>query len=662
MTFRTFTLADLCLSPLNVRTNTEDAEATEALEASILARGLLFPLVVHPFASFPKLKRIAGEPRHEFGTLAGGRRLRAIRKLAADGRISADWPIDGVIRDVDPAQITELSLAENLLRRELRPYEIHAAIAKAEAQGATLEEIAANIGQRPDWVARQLRLGQLAPEIFAAYAAGKLPAESAQAYAATADHDLQRAAFTHFGGERQAAWVNPHQIRQWMKIGDFELAKLLRFVGLEAYRKAGGTFELDLFYDGPEDRGRVADEGILRQLAETRLEELREDLRAEYELPNLRFATGPGDAVLWHEPGDGPVPDAVLARIEIETAGKATVSWFWESKKAKLAHERGDPAVITPADLASNRRTVNVPAFADDAAFEPPVNFTAHQAARAAVKDEHGLTADGLHAMRSIRREILRAILVGDAHERRQETAEGGGVGTLGRDYLIWSQLRHEFGSDRDRHTGARGLSGGWTGSDEAEPKEFVTPLLDETHAHAHWERAVSLLVVEPFMTEPDPAVSLGLYVACDEQLKNIWSAVLAGCALLRSANVPGWRIAAHDKLAELAGADVATIRKAWSPTPAFMALFPKLKRLEHAAPFIDAKVIAEWARKDDRTISGATAAALDAKTHSDPAIARAAGEWVHPLLDFRDPTLLSTVFARSAVAPATVDELEPAE
>lgn len=658
MTFRTFTLADLCLSPLNVRTNTEDAEATEALEASILARGLLFPLVVHPFASFPKLKRIAGEPKHEFGTLAGGRRLRAIRKLAADGRIPADWPIDGVIRDVDPAQITELSLAENLLRRELRPYEIHAAIAKAEAQGATLEEIAANIGQRPEWVARQLRLGQLAPEIFAAYAAGKLPAESAQAYAATADHDLQRAAFTHFGGERQAAWVNPHQIRHWMKIGDFELAKLLRFVGLDAYRKAGGTFELDLFYDGPEDRGRVADEGILRQLAETRLEELREDLRAEYALPDLRFLSGTGDAALWFDPEllpDGEcIPEAVLARIEIETAGKATVSWFWESKKARLSHERGNPAEARPANHASEPRTRDVPAFADDAAFEPTVKFTAHQAARAAVKDEHGLTADGLHAMRSIRREILRAVLVADAAEHGAD--EGGG--TLGRDYLIWSQLRHEFASDRDRQTGARGLTSGWTGSDEAEPKDFVAPLLDETLAHAHWERAVAILVVEPFMTEPDPAVSLGLYVACDERLKNFCAAVLAGGSLLRSANVPGWRIAAHDKLAELAGADVATIRKAWSPTPSFMALFPKLKRLEHAAPFIDAKVLAEWAKKDDRTISGATAAALDPATHSDPAVAKAAGEWVHELLDFRDPTLLATVFSRRS---AQVRELEPA-
>lgn len=44
---RTFLYAELHKSVLNVRTNAEDAEATDALEASIARRGLLQPLVVH---------------------------------------------------------------------------------------------------------------------------------------------------------------------------------------------------------------------------------------------------------------------------------------------------------------------------------------------------------------------------------------------------------------------------------------------------------------------------------------------------------------------------------------------------------------------------------------------------------------------------------------
>lgn len=647
MTFRTFTLADLCLSPLNVRTNMEDGDATAALEASIPALGLLFPLVVHPFASAPKLKRLPGEPAHAYGTLAGGRRLRAIRKLVAAGTLPPEWPIDCVIRDVDPARITELSLAENLLRRDLRPYEVHAAIAKAAAQGASHEEIAANIGQRREWVERQLRLGNLTPEIFTAYAAGQLDADQAQAYAATADQALQRAAFKHFGGVREAQWRNQHEIRRWLRVGDHELQKLLRFVGLEAYRTAGGAFELDLFYDGPEERGRVVDEGILRELAETRLEELREDLRAEMERPDLRFIAAKPDMSLWYEPGAGPTPEAVAAHLDIETTGIATVSWWWESKKARAAYERGIDGSDEPAQRRSGVSKLPQPALGEGSAFIGHSDATTSaQAARAALKDEHGLTADGIHVMRSLRRELLRALLLDDA-------ARGG---EMGRDYLVWAQLRHEFTRDRSATIGARGLANDWQIAEERGPSEFIAPFLRETGAHQVWEHTLATVAAWPCFSNSDPAIGLEEFLASDEADKRLAGAVAAGLSLERSLNADGWRIAAHDVLADRTGPTAADLRALWSPTPAFMGLFPKLKRLEHARPFIGTKILAEWAKKDDKTIAGATAAAFDPKGHSDPAIAKAAGEWVHELLDFRDPALLSTIFERE---PAP--EMEPA-
>ena len=112
------------------------------------------------------------------------------------------------------------------------------------------------------------------------------------------------------------------------------------------------------------------------------------------------------------------------------------------------------------------------------------------------------------------------------------------------------------------------------------------------------------------------------------------------------------------DALAELLGIDDAAIRRAWSPTPAFMALFPKLRRLAHAQPFVDPAAFKTWAKRDDRTISAATSAALDPATHSDPVIARAAGKWVHPLLAF--PRTEADEPAEWVMTQ--IEELEPAQ
>ena len=61
MTFRTFTHDQLVKSPLNVRTNDEDANAVDALSASIVAEGLLAPLVVHPLDGRAKRWGVSGE-------------------------------------------------------------------------------------------------------------------------------------------------------------------------------------------------------------------------------------------------------------------------------------------------------------------------------------------------------------------------------------------------------------------------------------------------------------------------------------------------------------------------------------------------------------------------------------------------------------------------
>ncbi|BBC72890.1 conserved hypothetical protein [Altererythrobacter sp. B11] len=629
MTFRTFTHAQLVISPLNVRQNREDAEATEALEASILAHGLIYPLTVHPL------------PDGTHGVLAGGRRHRAIGQLIGRGDLPTDWPIDAVVRDLPPAEITELSLSENLLRRELRPYEVHAAIARARAQGASVEEIATRTGQRVEWVRQQLRLGELAPEIFAAYAEGQLSIDEARAYAATEDQELQLLAWRHLSTRPQ--WEHhANAIRAFLKIGDRELEKLLRFVGDEAYRSAGGRFELDLFADGPEERGRVTDETLLRQLAETRLAEHRDRIRQKTGRKDLRFAAAPpqnAGTTDWSLKLDPdyragrkivlPAGD-IVATIAIAAAGDVETSFWWASRKARKeasrAERTGDKDAAssgaTPVVPATGQKVTGADAFGD---------YTAAQAARLSAKDEHGLTADGLQIVRSLRRMMLRNVLVFEPS------------GTVARDYLIWSLLRQELGGASQQDTGTRPIASHWTARDD-EPADLVRDFFAEELVARSWDVMVAGAASLPFMKEPDPAASLASYVALDESEKNLCAGVLAGLALIRSANVPGWRVAAHDKMAELAGGSDAMLRQYWQPSPAFLSLFPKMKRLELAQPHVDADSFRAWPKLPDKTLSGAAAGALE----------HAEGDWMHPALTFN--VAAEPAGEESPAAPAVAD------
>ena len=48
MSVTTMTIDALCVSPFNVRTNQADANAVDGLAQSLLKRGQLHPLTVHP--------------------------------------------------------------------------------------------------------------------------------------------------------------------------------------------------------------------------------------------------------------------------------------------------------------------------------------------------------------------------------------------------------------------------------------------------------------------------------------------------------------------------------------------------------------------------------------------------------------------------------------
>lgn len=621
-----FTLADLAISPLNVRFNEADANAVEALSASIVEQGLLEQLLIHPAPEGAKwAKRTKACAKYgqtepaAFGVLAGGRRYRAIRLAVERGLLPADFPIRAVIKDLSDKQIVLLSLSENLLRRDLQGYEVHAAIAKLRALGMSIDDIARNLGEAPGWVAQQARLGDLHPPIFEAYAAGTIDVEQARAFAATEDLALQAAAWEHFG-RRHSYERQPHQIRAFYKVGDHQLAKLLRLVGEDAYRAAGGLFELDLFAGDQQHRGRIADEELLQRLAEEKLDAFRAGVRAEAQRRDLRFAAHPPQhhgfndtslEIYVDKPRDltltsklAAIPDdAICATLEIADTGKPIVRFWWASRKAKADFEGGKVPTSRASELLGGKDL-------ETEALTNPGLYA--KDARAIARDEHGFSSTGLEVCLSIRRDILRWGLVTEAH------ANGG----LATHFVIFAMLRAELGKESAAQLGVRQLSTAY-GQEDVEDRELVKAYC-ETVARDTFAFEVERLIAADWMTEKDLGKAFAAYLQIGLGAQDRAAAVLAGLLLKRSANAPGFKVPLHDALAEQLGLDAEQARRAWTPDHHFAGLMPKLKRMELAQPFVPADAFRQWKTLADKPLAAATAHVLAAQP-----------DWVHPVVSF---------------------------
>jgi len=125
---RNIPLSQLVLSPANVRKTPATAAEDAALEASIRAEGILQNLIVHALP-------IDGKGVHEVD--AGGRRLKILQKLAAEGVIDADHPVPCLVKK--PAGAVETSLMENTMRAAMHPADEFVAMAALIDAGATVE-------------------------------------------------------------------------------------------------------------------------------------------------------------------------------------------------------------------------------------------------------------------------------------------------------------------------------------------------------------------------------------------------------------------------------------------------------------------------------------------------------------------------------------------
>lgn len=147
--YRNLPLLSLTESAANPRRSFEEAALNELAE-SVRTQGVLSPLLVRPLG------------QHTYEIVAGARRYRAAQLAGLEY-------VPVRIVELTDAQAVEVSIVENLQRRDVHPLD--------EAQGYvallrldySVEQIAAKCGKNPAYVAGRTRLAELAPAAVEAF-------------------------------------------------------------------------------------------------------------------------------------------------------------------------------------------------------------------------------------------------------------------------------------------------------------------------------------------------------------------------------------------------------------------------------------------------------------------------------------------------------------
>ena len=234
MTIQMIPLNKLRLSPHNVRKTGAEDRLGE-LVANIEANGVLQNLI----GGVSKKKGF-------FEIFAGGRRLRALNRLAEAGQLPKDVGVPVKVLDQSAQGAGETSLAENFIRERMTPTDECKAFLHFLGTDGDIDAVAKRFGQTRRFVEGRLRLATLADPIFDTLAAGEMTMEVAKAYAATADQAKQLAVFEEVKGSWLA--TNVHEIRKRILGASIPASHpVALLVGEARYTEAGGRVERDLF-------------------------------------------------------------------------------------------------------------------------------------------------------------------------------------------------------------------------------------------------------------------------------------------------------------------------------------------------------------------------------------------------------------------------------
>lgn len=239
--------------------------AGKELRASLEAHGLL---------ALPIVKSAGSSGR--YWVVAGGRRYFALRDLAnEDPGLTVNCIV--LHPDADP---TEVSLAENMQRVELHPADEIEAFGSLVRSGLPIRDVATRFGYKPRTVRQRLRLAGVDKGIRNAYREGKLTLNALKAFSSTKDKKRQRAIWQKLiaGKSHDKLFIRSNYVREQMERGTYATDNgRVKFIGLNAYKKAGGALDRNLFSHVNRDELRLADPELVEKLVEAKLEELADE-------------------------------------------------------------------------------------------------------------------------------------------------------------------------------------------------------------------------------------------------------------------------------------------------------------------------------------------------------------------------------------------------
>ena len=229
-------LDKLSLDPVNPRKQRQ--AACPLLCANIAKKGQLQNIGVRP------------NPDREghFLVTFGGRRLAAMNALAEKGTLETSHPVMCRMGSEDDGEAYEEQIAENLCRKAMHPMDEFEAFHRLHSLGWDAERIASHYGTVERVIQDRLALGGAAASVRDSYRDGCITLEVVKAYAGCPDVSRQERVFRDLFGSPDRGNIHAIQRTLYQSAIDSD-DDLARFVGLDAYQKAGGEIETDLLSD-----------------------------------------------------------------------------------------------------------------------------------------------------------------------------------------------------------------------------------------------------------------------------------------------------------------------------------------------------------------------------------------------------------------------------
>src|SRR5664280_1388126 len=233
-------LSKLVPSPFNVRKS--GGQNIDELAMLIDSQGLLQNLVVIEHITQAK------KPTDKFEVVAGGRRLRALRKLADLGKIATDEEI--LCKLTTKEQALAASTAENSGREPMSVPDTVSAFAEMVRAGAGVEEVAVCFGITPLTVRRRLKLANVSPRLFELFRKDEIDLDQMMALAVSEDHEAQERVWESLDSyERHATNIRRYLLGQAIEAARDPVVKLETLAKEQEEAEAA----LEALYDGEKD-------------------------------------------------------------------------------------------------------------------------------------------------------------------------------------------------------------------------------------------------------------------------------------------------------------------------------------------------------------------------------------------------------------------------